>query len=119
MLWALLIFILSTLPGNDIPLRDVWDQFNLDKLIHAGMYFVQVILLLKGLKEQTLYQNMQKSAGLISFLFCVIYGGLLEIIQSNFCVGRTGSIFDFAANSIGALAGWFLFKCLGAVTKMF
>jgi VanZ family protein len=46
------------------------------------------------------------------FILPVIYGGLMELAQALSPYGRTGSIFDFLANAIGAsvLVGtWCLF----------
>jgi len=41
-------------------------------------------------------------------LFPILYGGLLEILQHYFFPPRTGDWFDFLANAIGVLIGYFI-----------
>jgi len=110
LLWAVLIFILCALPGKDVPFDDFWDEFNLDKLIHAGMFFIQAVLLINGLRSQTKFIALSQYARQLVFIVCVVYGGSLELLQHYYIEGRTGSWFDFAANTVGTLVGILLFK---------
>jgi glycopeptide antibiotics resistance protein len=45
-------------------------------------------------------------------LFCITYGGSLEIMQYYIFSERSGDILDFIANSTGCLIGLFLFNPL-------
>ena len=105
MLWALIILILCGIPGRDIPHISFLEILNFDKFVHAGVFFVLILLTIRGFLLQTSFKKLQKSAKLIAFILCVIYGGSLEIMQGTVCEGRTADVFDFVANSFGAAVG--------------
>lgn len=46
---------------------------------------------------------------LISLLPAVLFGGITEIIQGVYIEGRSGDIFDFFADILGAVSGTFIF----------
>lgn len=99
LVWATFIFILSTLPGHDIP--EVKFK-NLDKLVHFSLYAMLCFLLISGLIKQTSLPALRCFSCSFSFLFCSAYGGILELIQHYFIVDRTGDWLDFVANSSAA-----------------
>jgi len=101
MLWAFLIFILCALPGKDIPYSDLWNIFNLDKLIYASLFFVQALLLVQGFKQQTLIFLFTKSPKFYAASICLFYGADLELMQGAFFEDRTADFYDFVANSFG------------------
>jgi VanZ family protein len=45
-------------------------------------------------------------------LAAMAYGGSLELMQSYCYIDRSGSWFDFLANSLGAMVGVYFFKKL-------
>lgn len=102
---ALIIFYLCCLiPSNEIPLIE-WDFFvEKDKLVHFLMYF--------GLAIVTSFNYIYLDNGHIiilkyiafALLLPVLYGGLIEIIQSEYITERSGDWFDFLANTIGVFA---------------
>lgn len=119
LLWALLIFILCAIPGKDIPFGDIWDLFNLDKFIHASIFFMQAILLINGFSNQSgilLFNTYPKS---FTLFICIIYGGDLELMQGAFFEDRNADVYDFAANTIGALAGIALYPSIIRIYKRF
>jgi VanZ family protein len=103
LLWALLIFILCTIPGQDIPHISFLELLRFDKFVHAAMFFVLCLLMARGFSLQTSFLFLNRHYLAISALICVAYGGSLEIIQGTWCVGRTADIYDFIANSFGVL----------------
>ena len=113
LLWAMLIFILCAIPGKHIPFGGFWDVFHLDKLIHACLFFVQAVLFVQGFTRQSQLVVLNKYPKLISLLICIFYGAALELMQRFVFQDRSADVFDFIANSIGALAGvWFFQKML-------
>lgn len=76
-----------------------------DKLIHAFVFFIEAILLMWGFKSQTKYDILKRMPAVITLIVCVVYGGLLEIMQGNFYTDRTADVYDFIANSFGATGG--------------
>ena len=109
-LWALIIFLLCTLPGKEIPHISFLEILNFDKFVHAGIFFVLILLTIRGFLVQTKFFVVQHSAKFIALLICVIYGGLLEIMQAKFCEGRTADILDFIANSFGSIVGLLMYN---------
>jgi len=71
---------------------------HLDKIIHAGIYFIFCILWfgpLRGLfKKGTLFYV---------FLFSIFYGILIELFQGNLTSYRNFELEDILSNSIGSL----------------
>ena len=110
MLWALIIFILCVIPGKDIPHISFLELLSFDKFVHACIFFGLILLSIRGFLLQTNFIKLQQLARVIAFVICVVYGGLLEIIQGAFCQGRSASVFDFIADSIGALIGWWTYN---------
>jgi len=91
------IFFLSHQHGTDMQLLSVP---GLDKLAHGFMY-----ALLAAASLYSLSDNFKSSkplhAGLLTVLFCLLYGMTDEYHQS-FIPGREASIGDLAADSAGA-----------------
>lgn len=105
-LWTVLIFILCSTPGHFIPTTSWLELLSFDKFVHASIFFVLTILWL------VYFLKANKLSPIISatiILFCIIFGGLLEIMQSNVFSQRSGDWLDFIANSFGCLMGWLFF----------
>jgi VanZ family protein len=104
-IWIIVIFILSSIPGNDLQKLPKFKIPHLDKIVHFVMYFTLQFLVLTEY-----YKNYTKKISFIkllsfSLLISVSYGLLMEILQNYFFISRTGSLFDFLANTIGAILG--------------
>jgi hypothetical protein len=122
MLWALVILILCGIPGKDIPHISLLELLSFDKFVHASIFFVLILLTVRGFSIQTDFSFLATSPRLIAFILCVTYGGLLEIMQGTIIEGRTASIFDFIANTFGCTMGlifynWFDKKILTKIIK--
>ena len=110
MLWALLILFLCGLPGKDIPHISFLELLSFDKFVHAGIFFVFILLSIRGLLVQTRYPSLQRFAKITSFIFCVIYGGLMEVMQGTLFEDRSMSLYDFIANTFGCTVGWMCYN---------
>lgn len=104
-LWALFILVLCGIPGRDIPHISFLELLSFDKFVHAGIFFVLILLSIRGFSLQTKFQTIQTYSKSFSFVFCVIYGGLMEIMQGTIFIGRSADVFDFIANSFGSVMG--------------
>lgn len=109
MLWALLILVLCGIPGRDIPHISFLELLSFDKFVHAGMFFVLIVLTIRGFLIQTNFIKIQALAKQISLFLCVSYGGLLELMQEAVFEERSADIYDFIANSFGCFLGLFLY----------
>ena len=100
---------LFSFPDIDTPAVEIP---HLDKFVHFIFYFVVAVLGSMFIREQTLGKKALINALLISFLFAVIYGIIIEVIQSSLTSERSGDIYDVLANSMGAFCGTILIKSL-------
>ena len=98
----LVILIISGFPGNKVPKIPVW-QF--DKLIHSIIYLVLSILLLMPFSVQYITNKKRLKTQLIIILVGISYGGFMEILQHYIFINRSGNLYDFIANAIGAIIG--------------
>jgi VanZ family protein len=103
--WGLFVFILSTMPGEDIPSFDWADLFSVDKLVHAIFYGTFVGLLYWGYKKNGVRIPL---VGIT--LFCIGFGITMELFQKFFCHGRAFELGDILANSVGAGLVYFWMK---------
>jgi len=98
-LWAIVIFILSTVGGLNAP--DLLpDLLSPDKLAHTAAYFIQAVLLGWGSYKRG--YSLQKAL-LISVLTSSVFGILLEIVQYLFFPNRYFEWWDMVANVTGAV----------------
>ncbi|MBL0328177.1 MAG: VanZ family protein [Bacteroidetes bacterium] len=110
LLWALLILILCGIPGRDIPHISFLELLSFDKFVHAGIFFVLIVLIVRGFELQTTFSSLQKNAKSIGCVLCIAYGGMLELMQEAVFEERSADVYDFIANSFGCLLGLFLYR---------
>lgn len=110
LLWALVILILCGIPGRDIPHISFLELLSFDKFVHAGIFFVLLLLTVRGFVAQTKFGKLRKAGRLFGFLTCVAYGGSLEVMQGTVFEERSADIYDFIANSFGCLMGLLLYS---------
>ena len=93
-----IVLILSVINTGVLPKTDVPSA---DKIVHTIMYFgITLILML----NQTSYlrEQITKRQLYFAFLFSVGFGTLMEVIQ-HFLPWRSGSVYDFIANTLGVI----------------
>lgn len=110
MLWALLILVLCGIPGKDIPHISFLELLSFDKFVHAGIFFVLILFTIRGFLLQTTFAFLNKTAKITSLIFCVVYGGLLEVMQGTLFEERSADVYDFIANSFGCMIGWLMYQ---------
>ena len=110
-IWAVFILILLGLPANDFPNTSFLNIPNLDKYVHAFLFFVFVFLLARGFVLQNKFTFIHKFFLLSSLTLGIIYGGTTELMQGPGSVfpSRTCDIYDFLADTAGCLAGLIFF----------
>ena len=97
--WTILIFVLCTMPTNDIPKYRIP---NMDKIAHFGFFFVQSVLLSLLLRYRT--KRSYLDIIILSTFYSFFYGGLIEFLQNEF-FDRTGDLYDLLADTLGGLCG--------------
>ncbi len=110
LLWALLIVLLSGLPGDDLPHLVFWDKVSFDKLTHAFFYAVLVVLITVGLVKQYRFSSFRKKSLRIAFAVTIVFGFAVEVLQALVFYNRSAELTDLLANTIGCLLGVLYFK---------
>jgi VanZ family protein len=109
---ALIIMYLSLANSHNFDKVSFINIPNFDKIIHFGMYFVLMsVIIIENRKTLKSTGNLFLT-GLIPFF----YGILLEIMQSSLTSTRTGSIYDALSDSTGILVSillWLWIKASG------
>ncbi len=102
--WALAIFIASSIPT----LPHIIDtEFGIDKVVHAIMYYIFCWLTHRALNHQNKFPFLRKYSYIAALLLTAVYGYLDEVHQL-YVVGRSYDIYDWTADSFGAL----LYVCI-------
>ncbi len=96
-IWAALIFFLSSLPGSTIPSP----FFSADKVFHLGAYAVLGYLVARALVR---HGWSGRALVMLSLLLCLLYGVSDEFHQS-FVPDRAPSVMDVAADILGVCIG--------------
>ncbi|WP_298736646.1 VanZ family protein [uncultured Chitinophaga sp.] len=107
-LWIILILVLCTLPGKDVPHTGWFSIKNLDKLVHFGLFGGIVFFLALGYYRQK--KNVPALMLLVFVLSAALYGLAIEFIQKYYTVDRSFDMRDAAADTLGAIAGVWAFK---------
>lgn len=105
LIWAAGIFLVISIPGSSIPKSRFLNIENFDKVIHFSLFFVLCLLLCYGFFKQTAFLSVQKRYMLLAVIISIFYGALTEILQAVLLSSRHGNIWDFTANSAGAIIG--------------
>jgi glycopeptide antibiotics resistance protein len=108
--WALIILILCGLPGDRFPELTFLEWLKPDKIVHLVLFGVLCFLLLRGFNRQNNFSVLNKNSIALALLISISYGGIVELLQTYVFIHRSGDIRDAAANAIGALIGYWIYK---------
>lgn len=117
-IWSVVILALCSMPGRDIPHISWLEMLAFDKWVHAGVFFILAVLLVRAITLAYL-RATHLTATLFALSICIPYGGLLEIMQGSLFDGRSADVYDFIANSFGAVCGVLVYRKLAARIKFF
>lgn len=106
LVWAALILVLCLMPGSALPTWQWADLISLDKLIHALIFGMLMVLLLKGFHGQPVTNALRRNAVAIALVTTILYGCSMELLQQIPVLGRRGDWLDVIANTAGAFAAW-------------
>jgi VanZ family protein len=95
---------------TDIPFLDkILKLPYIDKIVHISLYFLLMLVIIIEHRQKLPTTRILVIVGLLP----VIFGSLIELLQSDLTSTRQADIFDIASNSIGvvcALLLWILIK---------
>ncbi|MEC5148131.1 VanZ family protein [Chitinophaga sp. 212800010-3] len=107
-LWIIMILVLCTLPGKDIPSNSFFQAVHFDKIVHFGMFGGVVLFLALGI--YWLKHRISSTTLFILVLCSACYGLAIEFIQKYWAIGRSFDMYDVLADTLGAIAGVWVFK---------
>ena len=105
LLWTGVVLFLSLVQADKIPAVNIQ---NLDKVVHAFFHFVFTSLWILFFKTQIKDPDSYKPY-VISFLFSVLFGITVEMLQGQYTTTRKEDALDVAANLVGATLAVFSF----------
>lgn len=101
--WTGLVTYSCLVQSSDVPVINVP---NLDKYIHAFFHFVFTFVWFLFFCKQLKFNYIFKPL-LIAFLFSVVFGIIIEILQGVLTTTRSAEVMDFLANLVGATLAFF------------
>lgn len=100
--WAIIILVLTLIPGKAIPEVNI---IGIDKVVHFIIFGIQMFLTLLPQRHSGPISNRTM---VLSVVGCISFGIMIELLQ-HFVPGRSTSIYDVIANTIGVALGYLLF----------
>ena len=71
LIWALCILVLCLLPGRALPKGDWFALFDLDKVVHLGMFGALTVLLADAMRKRDAYASYILRAAVLSIAYGV------------------------------------------------
>lgn len=104
-IWGIIIFVLLSMPGSEVPRFPFLQFLPLDKIIHFILFGVFSFLLSLGFLRQYSYMLLRFKAMIAAFCISFVYGSTMEWLQGMVFEDRTSDWFDFVMNSSGTICG--------------
>jgi len=108
-LLAIVIALLSLVPGNDLPFDSLHSIPHFDKIVHFSMYASLGFVALMESRRTRRYSLFH----LLILVSILLLSGLIEILQATLAANRGAEWTDLLANFLGLLGGYLAFLLLG------
>ncbi len=103
-LWAVLIFIASSIPSRALPRLGL---FSWDKLLHIGEFGIFGLLLARAFNSSL---NVKKLSTLVTLTVSTgVIWALLDEVHQMFVLGRNANVYDFLADALGVIIAQVIF----------
>ena len=106
--WFVVVLVLICLPGDDIPSNNLLDLIYFDKWAHTGIFGLLALLFMLpvGLSPNSPKQKLQYFIAIA--IATSLWGLTTEFIQKYLVFGRSFDLFDWAADTVGALSSFII-----------
>lgn len=109
--WFFLVLVLLCLPGKELPPVDDWlSRIYFDKWIHCGLFGVMSFLFMYPVLRSEIPAGSKWHWVIKTALAASCWGLTTEFIQRYFIPGRSFDLFDWSADTLGALLALLLAK---------
>jgi len=105
--WFFVILVLICIPGKDLPKVNWLDNIDFDKIVHIGVFGILTVLFCFPFYKTYFTKSRKILYFIIIALLVILWGFTTELIQKYFIEGRTYDLFDWLADSIGAIIAFF------------
>lgn len=103
-LWAILIFIASSIPSKAFPRLGL---FSWDKLLHIGEFGIFGLLLARAFNS---WLSIDKTRILVALTVSTgVIWALLDEVHQMFVLGRNANVYDFLADALGVIIAQVIF----------
>lgn len=109
--WVIIILMLVLLPGQQMPDLKGDYLISVDKVAHAFIFCILVLLMIIGFTKQSRYPALRNHAVAYSLKISVVFAISLEMLQF-FSSARMVEFLDAVANVAGCISGWLLFLAI-------
>ena len=109
--WFFLVLTLLCLPGSEFPKKIDWlEKIYFDKWVHMGLFGILAFLLMHPFTKTE--NDVQSKLNIILKIAIAvsIWGLATEFIQKYFAYHRSFDLWDWAADSLGALVAYLFWK---------
>lgn len=104
--WFFLVLILICLPGNQFPKTSWLDSIFFDKWVHAGLFGILAFLFMQPYVHSSLVNKEKLQIIIKTALAVSVWGLATECIQKFFIPFRAFDLWDWAADSAGAMLAY-------------
>jgi hypothetical protein len=104
--------VLFCLPGDKFPEDELFNIFQVDKIIHIGLFAAMVVLWSLPFISRIENSDRLNNVLIGVALAFILYGILIEFIQGNFIRNRAMGIDDMIADALGCGVGFIAAKKL-------
>jgi len=100
-LWAFFILIMCSINMGGVSSAPMFFP-GFDKLTHCGLFFVLVVFWSNGIIRQQYTKFLSYKSAAVILGWCLLYGGIIEILQLTVFTWRSGEWSDLFADMVGA-----------------
>jgi VanZ family protein len=108
--WATLVLIACALPPSDVNEISFFSFPHMDKVAHFSFHFGLIFLILWGKDKQNKINNLPSIV--YPSILVLLFGISIEFLQAYVFIGRSASVFDEMANTVGLIIGILFYKYL-------
>ncbi|HEY8388277.1 MAG TPA: VanZ family protein [Parasegetibacter sp.] len=106
--WSLLIIVLLSIPGNELPDAGPFTNLMLDKWAHIFLFLILTALFCYPLKSRVTKLRTRFMVRIV--IVSSIFGIIMEFVQHYFVPKRSFELGDIVADIVGAVAGFLIMR---------
>ena len=108
--WFIVVLVLICLPGSDIPSNNLLDLIYFDKWVHIGIFGLLALLFMLPVARSLNSSKQKLQYFIVIAIATSLWGLTTEFIQKYLVFGRSFDLFDWAADTVGALSSFIICK---------